>query len=337
VTRSGGGALYDARMRRLWCSLLLVVLLAGGRSARALDPPGVGLEILPGETPAGVPTVKVEAAAGPIEDDATNVAMGLAHFGAARVDYGEASLESSIVHQLGQTLGLCFPGPCGSALGRWIDTVTVEASGVPNGTRGSLTARVALVAQLEAEVSPGWMFQGTTVMSQLTFAVVIDAEQRDRIVGSCFAGLNQEAGPPPCTLSGLNQFYYPEDYPTTPQVVTPFSDPSGTFELGPWDFTFGTPFTIEVISVAGTSLLNGGNASGTPAVSSALDVAWEGLVRLNDAPGLSGTDQPLEAVTAAAASGVAWLGVAVPEPAHPAATALGVLAAVALRRRRALG
>jgi hypothetical protein len=118
-------------------------------------------------------------------------------------------------------------------------------------------------------------------------------------------------------------------------VGTPLGSPFGVVDVGPFDFVFGEPFALEILGAANTSLAKGINVAGTPYVTSDVAVAWAGLARVNDAPGLAGSDVGSFAV--ATESGVDW--VAAPEPDRFAA-ALGALlilaAGVRVRKRSSL-
>ena len=302
-------------------------LLGAASAATALDAPGVRWVILPSSSPTGIPaSVAAEAGAGPIGTTVSNGSKpGLLHSGTALVDFGATALQSEITHALGpaSTNGFCFPGPCGSSRGQWIDLVTITASGVPDGTIGSFTAQLVVDGAFDAVVPLGWNFQGASVFGDYTAEVWVEGERRDQIAVSCFAVPSL-----PCLLPPVfNRIHYPEDYPTSPQQRIPLSGPFGSFDVGPYDFVFGAPFSLEVDGFAETSLSRGINASGTPTVTTDLALTWDGLVRVNGAAGLGGDDLPPGSVQVATASGVDWVAAPVPEPTTGAgATLVGTLA-----------
>ena len=309
-----------------------VVFLAAGllgvaSDASALVTPGVRWVIIPSSSPTGMPaSVSAESGAGPIGTTVSNIAKpGLTHSGTALVDFGATALHSEITHALGpaSTNGFCSPAPCGSTRGQWIDRVTITASGVPNGTIGSFTAQLVVDGSFDAFVPAGWIPQTAVVFGDYTAQVWVQGERRDEIAVSCFAAPSQPCLRPPV----FNRIHYPENYPTSPQQRIPLSGPFGTFDIGPYDFVFGEPFSLEVDGFAETSLSRGINGSGIPTVTTDLALAWEGLVRVNDTAGLGGGDLPLGSVQVATASGVDWVAAPVPEPTTGAgATLVGTLA-----------
>jgi hypothetical protein len=156
----------------------------------------------------------------------------------------------------------------------------------------------------------------------------VDGDLLETVAASCIAIPGMSCIPVPL------QVYFGDP----PQQKDP-PGPYGTFELGPYDFTWGQPFDFEVRLLARTSMNAEGQTSGLASATADLEdtLAWRGVVALFDGPGGSGSSIPLGAARVAPASGVGWLGtVAVPEPDGRllAAAALGTLAALGARRRR---
>jgi hypothetical protein len=117
------------------------------------------------------------------------------------------------------------------------------------------------------------------------------------------------------------------------------SNPFGSFELGPYDFTWGEAFDVEV-RVRADALLNAAaQTSGTSSASADLDntVVFVGVDALFAGAGGTGGQVPLGAATVSIASGVDWIQtVPVPEPSGSlaGAGALALAAALATVRRR---
>jgi hypothetical protein len=80
-----------------------------------------------------------------------------------------------------------------------------------------------------------------------------------------------------------------------------------------------------------------GNTTGSPAASAELGAAMLALTDLYGASAGGGIPLDGATATASAASGSAWLGVALPEPASDAAGALAAAALAAARTRRRRG
>jgi hypothetical protein len=158
--------------------------------------------------------------------------------------------------------------------------------------------------------------------------VWIDDVVRDTLVMNCFGTL---AGA--CTPAGVRNYYPPGGgYVSTPVPVA-----FGTFALGPYDFTWGQPFKIDVLISANTAVSRAGNTTGSPAASAELGAAMLALTDLYGASAGGGIPLDGATATASAASGSAWLGVALPEPASDAAGALAAAALAAARTRRRRG
>lgn len=311
--------------------VLAGTLLLLGEAAPALTPPSLRWEILPGPSPLGVPIASDEQAQGPIGGNASNTAhAGLTHNGITNVDYGLATAESTIVVDAGTLVGspICSPAPCASSSAIWSDTATLRATGVADGMPGSLTARILRLGNLAAEVPADWVsYVGTLVQSDYGILVFVNGVLRDRVAPICVATPNDV-----CTRIGLTRSYYPEGSMTAETTPIGFDDP---IPLGPYDFTFGQPFQLEVRVSAHTIVNKGGNATGTPQARSVVFASWGGLVEVHDAAGLGGNSIPLADVSASLASGRDWVRAPEPDPFGGAAAAAAALGARAVRARRA--
>jgi hypothetical protein len=307
--------------------IALLLALASAAPARALTPPMVRIDIIPGDAAGGL--LFHEGPAGPLLDGASvtypvTPPSLVIHNATARVDYGSAQLQSSTVLDASVVAAsLCAPAPCGSAGGRWADRVTLHAPGlVADGTPGSFTARFATAGQLAATI-PSWTFP-SIVIASYGFGVTIDGTQRERLFASCIA----VAGGP-CSLA-KNLTLYPS---AGGNVAKPLPAAFGTFQLGPYDFVWGQPFDLEVLVAANTSANRQVNHTGFPSALSDVSAAtWLGGLVLYPAPAGAGEFVALRRSMATVASGAAWFGL--PEPEDAASSALLALALLARLRVR---
>jgi hypothetical protein len=189
-------------------------------------------------------------------------------------------------------------GRCSAVDAEWIDTIALRSPGVPDGKTGSFVAELAVDAVLAAVLPDGWSsYVGTQVRATWSASVWIDGTRRDQLVVNCFGALGVA-----CSPSGVRTYYPSGGDPE----LTPLAVDDGTFALGPYDFIWGQPFTIDVrLQVTNVSLA---------------------LVSLHDAGGAGGNAVPISGVRASATSGSDWLGVTLPEPADAADAAVAALA-----------
>jgi hypothetical protein len=316
------------------CLVALGLVLAAARAA-ALEPPGLRWEILPSSFPdAAPPTEFQEASSGPIFGTVVNTTEpGLEHSGTGNVDFGLGSARNEIgVDATAFQDGFCFPGPCGSTTVRWLDALTFHAPGIVAGSTGSFTAQLPTLGTLEAFVpSPPWTYGGTAIFSSYSVMVNVDGVLRDVVQPSCTAVPDD-----PCFETGKSRRYYPDPSNPSSFQVTALPSLFPVIPLGPYDFTFGEPFEIEVVVVANTSVHKGINTTGEPSARAVIFFSWGGLTAVTDGPAGTGDPIAIEDVYVETRSGDHW--VRTPEPASTAivaAAALGPLAFVARARRRA--
>lgn len=309
---------------------IAAILSLAAEPALGLEPPGVRWQILPGPDADGIPPAVQEAVAGPIGGSVTNGASTLTAEGSASLDFGNAVLHGASGYAPGGLIASgtwCSPsaGACSVVDAEWIDTISFHSPDAQDGTPGSFTARLAVDGALAAFLPGGWSsYLGTQVRASWFASVWIDGTLRDTLLVNCFGALAVA-----CSPSGVRN-YYP---PVGGSESTPIGVASGDFALGPYDFTWGQPFTIDVRLETTTVVNRAGNTTGSPAADAELTSASLTLVSLHDAGGGGGDPVPVADATASAASGSGWLGVTLPEPAPGAQAAAAAFALGALRRR----
>jgi hypothetical protein len=314
-------------MRRSIAHATLATMLLAAGPALGLEPAGLRWQVLPGPEGNGTPPAGQEARAGPIGGSATNGISTLAAEGAASVDYGVALLRAASGYAPGGELlyaPWCTPasGACTAVDAQWIDRIAFRSDEAADGTHGSFTARLTIDGTLAAVLPPDWNYFDTQVRSSWLVTVWIDDALRDRLVVNCY-GVVEMA----CSPSGVRS-YFP---PGGGQTNTPIAGGSGELELGPYDFTWGEPFTIDVRLQATTVVNRASNATGSPEAEAELANVTMRLVSLYDAGG--GAGNPVAIARAAALSLRPWLGVPLPEPASGASVAAAALALAWLRGR----
>jgi hypothetical protein len=326
VARTGRGGRQPAILVAGW------IALASGAAAAA-SPPELGWRLLPGDGDGAEDSQT--ASSGPVGATRANSLPGVSSDGAASASYGTLSARTQTAVNAAQQSGesFCFPLPpapsCSEAETWWADRLVFAAPGVvPTGTPGSFTARITISpsGQLAASKPSDVAWTFVTVEADYQAAVSVDGILLETVAASCIAIPGMSCIPVPL------QVYFGDP----PQQKDP-PGPFGTFDLGPYDFTWGQPFVFEVRLLAHTSMNSEDQTSGQASASADLEdtLVWSGVLSLFDAPGGGGSAVPLGAALVSPASGVGWLGnVAVPEPDGRllAAAALGTLAA--LRRGR---
>jgi hypothetical protein len=300
--------------------------LTGAPAAAAA--PELGWSLEPGSGAGGA--VESETAqAGPIQGSASNALPGVTSSGSASADYGELSLGTATTVNAAQQTGekFCLVPHCSAAEVWWADRLVLSAPGVvANGQTGSFTATLSITGELAATLSSSWDF--VTVASEYVASVEIDGALWEQIGANCIDT------PFTSCFPVVVQAHY-GDPPVSKTPTVPF----GSFALGPYDFTWGEPFDVEV-RVRGDAILQAeGQTSGTSSASADLGntVVFVGVDALFAGPGGTGGQVPLGAATVWPASGVDWLEtVPVPEPGGSAAGAgaLALAAALAGVRRR---
>lgn len=300
-------------------------------TARAVEPPGVRWEVSPGPDADGVPAASGEAATGPIGGASSNAQATLSAEGSVTVDLGSALLHAASGYQPGGApvyATWCTPasGACIALRAEWSDTLVLHSPDAADGTTGSFTAALAVHGALAANLPAGWSsYAGTLVRSTWGASVFVDGVVRDTLVVTCHGSL---AGS--CVPSGARN-YYP---PGGGYEVIPLPAGFGSFELGPYDFTWGLPFRIEVWISATTAVDREGNLTGAPSASTDVASATFGVSSLHGASAGGGDPLPVGTARAGAASGSDWFGVPLPEPALGGQAAAGALALAALGRCR---
>ncbi|MCI0636777.1 MAG: hypothetical protein L0206_23100, partial [Actinobacteria bacterium] len=271
------------------------------------------------------------AATGPIQGSASNALPGVTSTGSATADYGALTLRTTTTVNASQQTGasFCLPPHCSDAEAWWADRLVFRAPGhVANGSPGSFTATLRIMGDLHATLSNGWSF--VTVASVYQASVEIDHALWEQIGANCI----DVPGPMNCFPVTLQVYY------GNPPASTMHPDPFGSFAVGPYDFTWGETFDVEV-RVRGDALLDSAaQNSGTSSADADLrnGVVFVGVDALFAGAGGTGGQVPLGSATVSVASGVDWLKtVPVPEP-RGSATSAGALALVAglarVRRRR---
>lgn len=314
-------------------SAIAAILLLVARQALGLEPPGVRWQISPGPDADGVPPAAQEAMAGPIGGSVANGASTLSAEGSASVDYGSAALHGASGYAPDGLIASgtwCSPsaGACSAVDAQWIDTIALRSPEAADGTTGSFAARLTADGALAAFLPEGWSsYLGTQVRASWSASVWIDGTVRDTLLVNCFGALGM-----PCAPSGVRT-HYPAGggFETTPVGVA-----FGEFPIGPYDFTWGQPFTIDVRLQTTTAVNRASNTTGSPAADAELTSASLSVSTLHDAGGGGGDPVAVAGATASAASGSAWLGVALPEPAAGAGAAAAALVLTALSVLRPL-
>jgi hypothetical protein len=312
------GGISATRSRLVVCAL---AFLAPPASA---VPPELGWSLLPG----GSET----ATSGPIEGSATDTLPGVTSSGAASADYGTLSIRTTTSVNAAQDTGgsFCLVPHCSEAEAFWSDRLVFRAPGhAANGTPGSFTATLAISGALAANLSSSWSF--VTVASQYQATVEIDGDLLEQIGANCI----DPPGGLSCFPAVVHVLYDPLTDKTCDQ---PPCDPFTNFALGPYDFTWGQPFTVEVRVRADAILDAAAQTSGTSSANANLDntVVFVGVNALYAGPDGAGGQVPLGAATVSPASGVDWIQtVPVPEPAGWLAAAVALTPAAALGRARA--
>ena len=318
------------RLARVAAALALAISVLAGTPARALPPPALHWELMPGPGPSDI-SVSGDSATGPIQGAATNATVpGLLHDGMVEVNYGVIRGRTKTVIDAATMLGIgpfCAPAPCSAFKGSWSDTLTLTDPNVANGSTGSFAPQLVVSGSLDAFVPTGWAsYLGTFVNASWGASVFVDGQVRDVLAVNCTGGAGM-----PCSFSTARN-YYP---PGGGFQASPLPSPFGTFVLGPYDFIWGQPFDIEVRLGGGTSVNRGINQTGMPSALSALPNAmhWGGLAGVFYEGSGAGGEVPLGELTVSSASGVDWF--PAPEP-NGAAAALAALLALAILKPPAL-
>lgn len=285
--------------------LVAAVAIAGLGIPATAAPPELGWEIFPGAAVNGSADSQT-ATQGPIQVFVTNGPPGVTSNGSTTVNYGTLAVQTGTTVDAAQQTGesFCLPPHCSDAEGWWADRLVFTAPGVvANGTDGSFTAQLTISGQLDSTISSSWSF--VTVASEYVAIVELDGVLLEQIGANCIAIPGMSCFP--VTL----QIYYPGPVTTTPP------SPFGTFTLGPYDFTYGQPFDIEVRlrtdALLDATLQTTGVSSASADLGSTL--VWAAVLEMFDGPGGTGTSIPLGSALVFPASGADWLQtVAVPEP-----------------------
>jgi hypothetical protein len=302
-----------------------VVFALACTTPAAAVPPELGWSLLPG----GSET----ATSGPIDGSETDMLPGVTSSGSASADYGTLAVRTSTSVNAAQDTGgsFCIAPHCSEAEAYWSDRLVFRAPGhAANGTPGSFRASLSITGDLDANLSNGWSF--VSVASQYEATVEIDGDLLEQIGANCI----DPPGGTNCFPAVVHVLYDPLTNKTCNQ---PPCDPFTSFDLGPYDFTWGEPFTVEVRVRADALLDAAAQTSGTSSATADLDntVVFVGVDALYTGPDGTGGQVPLGAATVSVASGVDWLQtVPVPEPTGCAASAgaLAVAAGLARVRRR---
>ncbi|MEB2346187.1 MAG: hypothetical protein OZ948_15785 [Deltaproteobacteria bacterium] len=286
---------------------------------------------MPGPDADGVPPESQEAAAGPISGSSSNAQSTLSAAGSAVVDFGSVELHAASAYASGgdliyATWCTSASGACTALRGEWADTLTLHSPDATDGTTGSFTVELDVAGSLAAFLPEGWSsYAGTTVRSTWGATVWVDGALRDTLVINCYGALGLA-----CTPSGVRN-YYP---PAGGYEVIPQPSGFGSFELGPYDFTWGQPFAIDVLITANTAVNRQSNTTGDPSAGTDLTSATLAVLALYDASAGGGNPVLVDTANATAASGSGWFGVPVPEATVGAQMVASVLALAAIRRCR---
>lgn len=299
---------------------ILGVLFLAAPAAAA--PPELGWSLLPG----GSET----ATTGPIDGSASDTLPGVTSNGAASADYGTLSVRTATTVNAAQDTGgsFCIAPHCSEAEAFWSDRLVFRAPGhAANGTTGSFTATLAISGDLDANRSNGWSV--VTVASQYEATVEIDGDLLEQIGANCI-----DPGVTNCFPAVVHVLYDPLTNKTCNQ---PPCDPFTGFDLGPYDFTWGEPFTVEVRVRADALLDAAAQTTGTSSASANLanTIVFVGVDALFAGADGTGGQVPLGAATVSLESGVDWIQtVPVPEPAGWLAAPVALTLAAALGRAR---
>jgi hypothetical protein len=313
------------------CGAIAGLFALFAEPALGLEPPGVRWQISPGPDADGNPPASQEALTGPIGGAQTNGTSTLTAAGSASVDFGSAALHGESAYAPGGLVlygTWCSPGAgaCSAVTTEWIDTLVLRSPDAPDGTTGSFTVELAVDGALDAFLPTGWTsYLGTQVRSSWSTSVWVDGAVRDVLTVSCFGALDLA-----CSPFGVRNYYPPGGgYESTPLAAA-----FGSFSLGPYDFTWGQPFTIDVLIGTSTAVNRTSNTTGNPNASADVTSASLTLLSLYDASAGGGNPLPVVNARASAASGSAWLGVTLPEATPGAGAAVAALMLAALARRR---
>jgi hypothetical protein len=292
-------------------------------------PPELGWTLFPGSGAGGAEDSET-GSSGPIDGSASNSLPGVTSNGAASADYGTLALQTATTVNAAQDgAGFCPLPHCSEAEAFWSDRLVFRAPGhAANGSPGSFTATLAISGDLDA--NNGWGF--VNVSSHYQANVEIDGDLYEEIFAHCIdppAGLS-------CVPVVIQTLYDPLIDKTCNQ---PPCDPFTSFELGPYDFTWGEPLDVAVRVSAGAFLDAATQTTGTSSASADLGntVVFVGVDALFAGADGTGGQVPLGAATVSLASGVDWTQtVPVPEPGGSlaGAGALALAAALATVRRR---
>jgi len=168
----------------------------------------------------------------------------------------------------------------------WADRLVFAAPEViTNGTPGSFTAEIAISGQLAATLSFQWGF--VTVESDYQALVMLDGTVIEEIAVSCIA----------LPIAGMDCIPVPSQiyFRNPPRSKTPPMSGFGVFQLGPYDFTWGQPFDLELGLRAPTSFDSTAQTSGTSSAIGTLGntLVWSGVVQRFDNAAALGPPFPL--------------------------------------------
>ncbi len=296
--------------------------------AASADPPELMWQLYPGSSET-FETESESGRQGPLQGSEANSVPGASGSGNATVDYGAVALDTSIDadFSLQEFAFLCFPGHCASAVGSWSDVLVFRAPGhVADGSAGSFTAQIEIPAQLAANASDTWL---APVLARLIVFVDPSGNQFEEIVVTCIADA-VEANP--CALS-TGQTLFSDSVGFVFKAPPPTG--MGSFQLGPFDFTYGEPFVFEVqVVIEGGISLNAQTAGVASATTDLGDgLTWTAVLELFDQPGGAGESIPLGEALVSPSSQVDWLKtVPLPEPDTARSLGTAFLALAALRR-----